>query len=74
MARPNSIGRLAETVLAEVERERLSKTAELTYTTDDAVRTPVGQMLLKVAEYVHAEATGEISYADLEEFRERYGV
>lgn len=69
-----SVGDLAESVLAHVEREQLVKTAALAHISKAPVTSLLGQLLEKTAARVRQEANAEISYADLAEFRKKYDV
>lgn len=74
MRRAFTAGALADAVYSEVARERqLEKTAASAYTGSGELTTDLGRQLRKVAERVRQEATEEISYEDLQEFRARYG-
>lgn len=76
MARkPVSIGELATDVLDMVARSHLEKSAAVSYNRDTTVTTELGQCMQKMADRVRAEAEDRrISYQDLAQFRERYGV
>ena len=69
------LGELATAVLAQVDQERVVKTAALSHTSSVSVKSDLGQLLVKTAAAVREEAeNSEISYADLDAFRKNYGV
>lgn len=76
MSRRNkTIGDLADSVLAEVDREQVVKTAALAHTSSATMKSDLGKLLAKTAEHVHEEAVNpEISYSDLAQFRKKYDV
>lgn len=70
-----SLGELATSVLAQVDQERVVKTAALSHTSSVSVKSDLGQLLVKTAAAVREEAgDNEISYADLAIFRKNYVV
>lgn len=69
------LGELADSVLAQVDREQLVKSAALSHTSSVTVKSVLGQLLVKTAACVREEAGNtEISYDDLSRFRKNYGV
>lgn len=67
------LGELAESVLAQVDREQVVKSAALSHTSPVQVKTVLGQLLVKTAAAVREEAgKTEISYEDLAHFRKTY--
>ena len=72
--RPVPIGELATSVLEFIERERLDKTASVSYTKGTPLSTETGQSMQKVALQVRQLSNAPVSYADLHTFRKRYGI
>lgn len=72
MGRPtSSLGDLARSVLDAVERDSLGKSAAATYTSS---RTEVGEGLRKIASELRTHKPSEVTYEDLEQFRNRHGL
>lgn len=70
-----SIGSLADSILAKVTQEQLVKSAALSHTSGVTVKTTVAQLLVKTAACVRQEAENtEITYADLATFRKKYDI
>jgi hypothetical protein len=68
------LGDLARDVLNSVETAHLEKKDELSYTKKASASTVVGELVAKVAEELRVVKPTEITYADLQNFRKRYGV
>ena len=70
-----SIGVLADAIMAKVAQEQVVKTAALSHTSEVNVESPLAQLLVKTAARVREEAeNSEISYNDLTEFRKAYDI
>lgn len=73
--RRKSLGELAESVLAQVDREQVVKTAALAHISSVSTKSELGALLVKTAEMARADTDyAEISYADVAQFREKYDV